>query len=293
MTSRSRPSAKPGPVTSVATSRTARRCTRTPTGAPVAGLRRCSPTSTPGSPSTKTSSAPHSSRNPICPSPSSPDPAASSAPSPPATSPSRASTSSGSTTTCGPTSSAPRPRRPRRRRAWPTSSTPSAACRSTSATARASTRLFAEHGSKIELVVHTAAQPSHDWAAREPHTDFTVNANGTLNLLQAARENCPDATFVFTSTNKVYGDRPNELPLRRARHALGAARGPQVVRRHRPGDVDRPAARTRCSAPPRSRPTSSCRSTGATSTCRPSASAAAASPAPSTPAPSCTASCPT
>ncbi len=73
--------------------------------------------------------------------------------------------------------------------------------------------LFAEHGSKIELVVHTAAQPSHDWAAREPHTDFTVNANGTLNLLQAARENCPDATFVFTSTNKVYGDRPNDLPL--------------------------------------------------------------------------------
>jgi CDP-paratose 2-epimerase len=73
--------------------------------------------------------------------------------------------------------------------------------------------LFAEHGKNIELVVHTAAQPSHDWAAREPHTDFTVNANGTLNLLQAARENCPDATFVFTSTNKVYGDRPNALPL--------------------------------------------------------------------------------
>jgi len=74
-------------------------------------------------------------------------------------------------------------------------------------------RLFSEHGSKIELIVHTAAQPSHDWAAREPHTDFTVNANGTLNLLQAARDRCPDATFVFTSTNKVYGDTPNFLPL--------------------------------------------------------------------------------
>jgi CDP-paratose 2-epimerase len=74
-------------------------------------------------------------------------------------------------------------------------------------------RVFAEHGRRIELVIHTAAQPSHDWAASDPQTDFTVNANGTLNLLQAAREHCPDAPFVFTSTNKVYGDRPNFLPL--------------------------------------------------------------------------------
>jgi CDP-paratose 2-epimerase len=74
-------------------------------------------------------------------------------------------------------------------------------------------RVFAEHGPRIELIVHTAAQPSHDWAASDPQTDFTVNANGTLNLLQAARTSCPDATFVFTSTNKVYGDRPNALPL--------------------------------------------------------------------------------
>jgi CDP-paratose 2-epimerase len=74
-------------------------------------------------------------------------------------------------------------------------------------------RLFAEHGTQIELICHTAAQPSHDWAAREPHTDFSVNATGTLNLLQAARDHCPNATFVFTSTNKVYGDRPNTLPL--------------------------------------------------------------------------------
>ena len=74
-------------------------------------------------------------------------------------------------------------------------------------------RLFAEHGPQIELTVHAAAQPSHDWAASDPHTDFTVNANGTLNLLQAARAHAPDATFIFTSTNKVYGDRPNHLPL--------------------------------------------------------------------------------
>src|SRR5262245_36691452 len=73
--------------------------------------------------------------------------------------------------------------------------------------------LFRELGSQIVLVVHTAAQPSHDWAARDPEADFTVNANGTLNLLEAARRNCPGASFVFTSTSKVYGDRPNELPM--------------------------------------------------------------------------------
>jgi len=74
-------------------------------------------------------------------------------------------------------------------------------------------RLFARHAGAIELVIHTAAQPSHDWAASDPHTDFGVNALGTLNLLQAARERCPEATFVFTSTNKVYGDLANRLPL--------------------------------------------------------------------------------
>jgi CDP-paratose 2-epimerase len=73
--------------------------------------------------------------------------------------------------------------------------------------------LFGEHSPGLELVVHTAAQPSHDWAASEPQTDFTINANGTLNLLEATRKHCPDATFVFASTNKVYGDRPNSLPL--------------------------------------------------------------------------------
>ena len=73
--------------------------------------------------------------------------------------------------------------------------------------------LFAEFGDDIKLIVHTAAQPSHDWAAKAPFVDFTVNANGTLNLLEATRQHCPDACFIFTSTNKVYGDRPNELPL--------------------------------------------------------------------------------
>src|SRR3954471_8002244 len=73
--------------------------------------------------------------------------------------------------------------------------------------------VFARHAKAIELVIHTAAQPSHDWAASDPQIDFGVNANGTLNLLQAARRHTPDATFVFCSTNKVYGDRPNFLPL--------------------------------------------------------------------------------
>jgi CDP-paratose 2-epimerase len=74
-------------------------------------------------------------------------------------------------------------------------------------------RLVHDYGSDIALVVHTAAQPSHDWAAREPHTDFTVNAQGTLNLLEATRQHAPEAVFIFTSTNKVYGDAPNRLPL--------------------------------------------------------------------------------
>ncbi len=73
-------------------------------------------------------------------------------------------------------------------------------------------RIFAGAG-EVQLVIHTAAQPSHDWAASEPQTDFGVNANGTLNLLEAARAHCPEAPFIFCSTNKVYGDTPNSLPL--------------------------------------------------------------------------------
>jgi CDP-paratose 2-epimerase len=74
-------------------------------------------------------------------------------------------------------------------------------------------RIFGEHAGNIQLVIHTAAQPSHDWAASDPQTDFSVNANGTLNLLEAARHHSPEATFIFCSTNKVYGDLPNALPL--------------------------------------------------------------------------------
>ena len=73
--------------------------------------------------------------------------------------------------------------------------------------------VFREYGKDIALVLHTAAQPSHDWAAKEPKTDFTVNANGTLNMLECTREHSPEAVFIFTSTNKVYGDTPNLLPL--------------------------------------------------------------------------------
>jgi CDP-paratose 2-epimerase len=73
--------------------------------------------------------------------------------------------------------------------------------------------VFAEYSADIELVVHTAAQPSHDWAAKDPHTDFSVNANGTLVMLEATRQFAPRACFIFTSTNKVYGDKPNDLPL--------------------------------------------------------------------------------
>jgi CDP-paratose 2-epimerase len=74
-------------------------------------------------------------------------------------------------------------------------------------------RVFARAGIDLAAVVHTAAQPSHDWAAGDPQTDFGVNANGTLNLLEATRAIQPEAPFVFMSTNKVYGDTPNRLPL--------------------------------------------------------------------------------
>src|ERR1700733_15389854 len=78
--------------------------------------------------------------------------------------------------------------------------------------------IFKKFGKDITAIVHTAAQPSHDWAAREPHTDFGVNAVGTLNLLEATRLHCPEAAFIFTSTNKVYGDTPNRLPLVETAH---------------------------------------------------------------------------
>lgn len=72
-------------------------------------------------------------------------------------------------------------------------------------------QLFRHYGRSIRVILHAAAQPSHDWAAREPTTDFAVNATGTLNLLESARRWCPEAAFIFFSTNKVYGDSPNHL----------------------------------------------------------------------------------
>lgn len=74
------------------------------------------------------------------------------------------------------------------------------------------TRIFSERG-PFDLIIHTAAQPSHDWAKKDPQLDFGINAVGTLNLLEQFRKSSPDATFIFTSTNKVYGDLPNTLPL--------------------------------------------------------------------------------
>ena len=71
----------------------------------------------------------------------------------------------------------------------------------------------AAYGTAINLIVHAAAQPSPDWAAREPQVDFDVNAAGTLRCSEAARKHCPKAVSAFTSTNKVYGDTPNRLPL--------------------------------------------------------------------------------
>jgi CDP-paratose 2-epimerase len=73
--------------------------------------------------------------------------------------------------------------------------------------------LFRCYGRDIAVVIHAAAQPSHDWAARDPVTDFAVNAQGTLVLLEVTRRFCPEAAFIFCSTNKVYGDACNRLPL--------------------------------------------------------------------------------
>jgi CDP-paratose 2-epimerase len=85
--------------------------------------------------------------------------------------------------------------------------------------------IFSRCGRDIAVVIHCAAQPSHDWAVRDPMTDFTVNANGTLSLLEATRKHAPDAVFIFVSTNKVYGDRPNQLPL--VEHATRYELAPQ------------------------------------------------------------------
>jgi CDP-paratose 2-epimerase len=73
--------------------------------------------------------------------------------------------------------------------------------------------IFKKFNKDIVLIVHAAAQPSHDWAAKDPAVDFGINAQGTLVMLEALRKFSPGAVFIFTSTNKVYGDTPNQLPL--------------------------------------------------------------------------------
>ncbi|MGH3682129.1 MAG: NAD-dependent epimerase/dehydratase family protein, partial [Natronosporangium sp.] len=75
-------------------------------------------------------------------------------------------------------------------------------------------QVFKKYGADVAVVIHTAGQPSHDWSAKEPLVDFDVNAVGTVNVLEYTRAHCPDAAFIHCSTNKVYGDRPNQLPLR-------------------------------------------------------------------------------
>jgi CDP-paratose 2-epimerase len=74
-------------------------------------------------------------------------------------------------------------------------------------------KIFKKYSEKIDIIIHTAAQPSHDWASKEPLTDYSVNALGTLNLLELTRLYCKNASFIFTSTNKVYGDNPNKLNI--------------------------------------------------------------------------------
>ena len=75
-------------------------------------------------------------------------------------------------------------------------------------------KIFKKYKKNIKLILHCAAQPSHDWAAREPFTDFLINALGTLNILESVRKYSQNAKLVHMSTNKVYGDRPNLLPLK-------------------------------------------------------------------------------
>jgi CDP-paratose 2-epimerase len=74
-------------------------------------------------------------------------------------------------------------------------------------------KIFKKYKKKISVIIHCAAQPSHDWAKDKAFIDFEINAKGTLNLLELTKIYCPDAPFIFMSTNKVYGDNPNKLPL--------------------------------------------------------------------------------
>jgi CDP-paratose 2-epimerase len=80
--------------------------------------------------------------------------------------------------------------------------------------------IFQQYTTDIQLVIHAAAQPSHDWSATDPLTDHAINATGTLNLLELTRQYCPEAVFLHTSTSKVYGTYPNSLPLKANNHRI-------------------------------------------------------------------------
>ncbi len=73
--------------------------------------------------------------------------------------------------------------------------------------------IFRKYSKKISIIIHCAAQPSHDYGKKYPFLDFNINATGTLNLLELTKKYCPDASFIFMSTNKVYGDSPNKLKI--------------------------------------------------------------------------------
>ena len=75
-------------------------------------------------------------------------------------------------------------------------------------------KIFKKYKNSIKLIIHSAAQPSHDWAKTRPFVDFNINALGTLNLLNLTKKYSYNASFIFMSTNKVYGDNPNLLPLK-------------------------------------------------------------------------------
>jgi CDP-paratose 2-epimerase len=149
-------------------------------------------------------------------------------------------------------------------------------------------REFRRYGRDIDVVIHCAGQPLHDWAASAPLVDFTVNANGTLNLLEAARTYSPAAVFIFTSTNKVYSDRPNTLPLVELETRYEVASDHPYASHGIDESSPSTRASTASSVPRRSLPTCSYRSTGATSACRPVVFEGAASQAPGTPPPSTT-----
>ena len=145
-------------------------------------------------------------------------------------------------------------------------SRPTATTTSISATRRASKRVFAKYGKDIALVIHTAAQPSHDWAAKDPHTDFSVNANGTLVMLEATRKHCPEAVFIYHLHEQGLRRQSEQSAPGGTGDALGSGPRASLCRaRHRRIDVASTRPSIRCSASRSSPPTCWCRSMAAIS----------------------------